>query len=117
MKSLSLLVPDSKRADANALMAALGRGPNTFIRDCSPSRTPNPTHWGAHTYDDEPLSILETNTLPAGVDWAAYGLTHTSAQQALNAIRFAGHANNNSVANFEALGASEGVGAIIRESR
>lgn len=114
MKSLSLLVPDSKRADANKLMEALNRGPSTFIRDCSPSRTPVATHWGAHTYDDQLLNIIETRTLPGGINWSAYGLTQTKAQQALDAIRFKAVNDMNSVSNFDALGAENGVGTIRR---
>lgn len=113
--SLSLLVAAAKRDDANALMEGLGRGPNTFKVDCSPSRTPVATHWGAHTYDDALLTIIETRTLPPNINWLDYGLTPLTAQLALDAIRFKAVNDRNSVANFEALGSSEGVGAIVRE--
>lgn len=113
MKSLSLLVPDSKRADANALMEALERGPNTFSVGCSPSRTPTATHWGAHSYDDALLDIIQTRTLPSGINWSAYGLTQTKAQQALDAILFKAVTDRNARSNFDTLGSDNGVGSII----
>lgn len=120
MKSLSLIVSDAKRADANALMWALGRQDNpasartqTFSVDMSPSRTPTATHWGAHTYDDALLSIVQSKVLPSGINWSAFGLTQTRAQQALDAIRFAAHDNQNANANFDALAGAQGVGRMI----
>lgn len=111
-RSLSLMVPASARADADALMAALGRGPDTFSVPMAPGRTGSPTAWGAHTYDDALLAILEAGTLPAGIDWAAHGLTQRRAQDALAAIRFRAVVGRGSVANFEALETREGVGRI-----
>lgn len=111
-KSLSMIVTSSKRADCNNLMEALGRGSNTFAVDLSPSGARAETHYGAHTYDDVLEAILVGGVIPIGPDWAAYGLTAVSAQQALEAIRFVSRADRNSVANFEGLATAQGVKPI-----
>lgn len=111
-KSLSLIVASSKKADCNKLMEALGRGPNTFRVDLSPSGARAETHHGAHTYDDALLAIIESGVVPIGIDWAAYGLTAVSAQDALMAIKYLARADRASVANFEAHAAAQGVKPI-----
>ena len=116
IKSLSMIVPGAAREDANALLAALGRGENTFAVDLSATAEPPATHWGAHTFDDELLTILESGALPPGIDWPAHGLSEGSAQAALAAISFRGVADHNSVANFEAHSAANGVGRIAEET-
>lgn len=86
-QSISMVVPASKRVDCDSFMAALGRGPNTFSVPLSPSRAPSATYYGAHTYDDDLLGILN-GELPTGIRWTDFGLTATSAKQAKDAITY-----------------------------
>ena len=110
MRSLSLIVAANKRADANRLMEALGRGPDTFRVDLSPSGARAETHFGCHTYDDELIGWLQ-NGLPQR-DWATFGLTAASAEQARQAIKISVVADRNSVGNFEAHAAAQGIKRI-----
>lgn len=115
-KSLSLIISASKKADCNKLMEALGRGPNTFAVDLSPNAARAETHHGAHTYDDDLLAIIESGIVPVGIDWAAYGLTAVTAQDALLAIKHYARADRASVVNFEAHATAQGVKPIRETS-
>lgn len=115
---LGMLVSVTHRDDANRLMRALGRDEypdpgRTFSVPMSPTRTPAATHYGASTWDDELLAILESRSLPA-VDWAAFGLTATKAQAALDAIRYR-TATAAPTDNFAALEARESTGRIPQD--
>lgn len=116
MTPLGMIVPAKNRDDCCRLMRALGRdnAPDpgqTFSVSMSPSRTPNATDYGASTYDDELLAILEAGTLPSGIDWSAFGLTAAKADAALRAVKFRAAAGT-ALDNFAALETREGTGRI-----
>ena len=108
-KSLSMIIPTAKKVDCNRLMAALGRGSNTFIRDLSPSGARAETHHGAHTFDDALLSILQSGVVPVGPNWEAHGLTAVSAQAALNAIKYSAKTTGRPRANLNSHASSQGL--------
>lgn len=115
---LGMIVSVMHRDDANRLMRALGRDEcpdpgRTFSIPMSPTRTPVATHYGASTWDDELLTMLEGNSLPA-VDWVAFGLTATKAQAALDAIKYR-TATEAPIDNFAVLEAREGTGRIPQD--
>lgn len=111
-KSLSLLIPNNRRTNGNNFMVAIGRGPNTFSVDLSPGGAPVATHWGCHTYDDALGDIVASGTLPTGIIWANFGLTQTTAQQALSAMTAHSAANRSSVTNFDGHATGAGVSRI-----
>lgn len=119
MNPLGMLVSVTDRDDANRLMRALGRDEapdpgRTFSLPMSPTAAPVATHYGASTWDDDLLQILQSGVLPA-VDWAAYGLDQTRAQAALDAIRYRSSPER-PADNFAALEARDGTRRIPEDS-
>ena len=121
-QSLSMTVPSTLSDDANRLMRALSRDTapdpgRTFSVKLSPNGNANDaaSDFGAHSYDDELLVLLDGSTIPDGIDWQEFGLTQGKAQAAFSAISFRGVANHNSVFNFEVEIQSNGLKRIPEE--
>lgn len=110
-RSTSLICADAMRTDVNNLLEALGRGPGNMsiplwpVAD-DPENDP-PTHWGAHTFDDELASIITSDTLPSPLYLDDYSLTQQEAQAALESIAIYSvpfdHETDNAVVNFTVL--------------
>lgn len=113
-KSLSMIVPAPQRDDCNRLMLALGKdnAPDpgrTFSVELSPTGKATVTHYGAHGWDDDLAAILDSGTLPAGINWPAFNLTENAANQALAIIKYFAVANRTPRANFEQKVGAEGL--------
>ena len=100
-RSLAMAVPLARRDVCNTLMEALGRGPNTF--SVALLKDGELAAYGAHTWDDELATALETITLPPGVTLAqlqAYGFTGATARTAVGYIRYRAVPSRDAFANF-----------------
>ena len=122
-KSLSMTVIAALVDDANRLMRALGRDDapdpgQTFTVELSPDGNPTDvvTRYGAHTYDDDLVNLLDNSTLPAR-DWPLSGLTAARAQAAFAAISYRAVLGRASVVNFAAEMMARDVKRITREDQ
>lgn len=86
--SAVLIVPETLRADANALGSALGYGPETYTVPLSADGQ-TVTHWGAHAWV-QPAFVAVVIDAAGGalppVDWSTHGLTEVRVARVLAAL-------------------------------
>ncbi len=106
-KSLSMIVSAADRDAANRLMRGLGRdnAPDpgkTFIVEFNSSgdRVDAVTDYGAHTWDDSLVAILDSGVLPLDINWGNFGLTKATAETALASIQHFAVVNRTPRINF-----------------
>lgn len=106
-----MAVPAARKEECDRLMEALKRGPNTFSVPIRDKVTLARVAYGAHTYDDELATALETLTLPPDVtlaDLQAYGFIAQTARDAVGRIRFKVVADRQARQNIKARLDAEG---------
>lgn len=68
-RSCVLVVSDEHRAVVNSVLGAVGLGPDTITQPAAGGAGGPPTHWFAHSYNDQPtaeaLLTYAEGTLPA----------------------------------------------------
>ena len=106
-KSLSMVVPAANRDAANRLMRGLGRDESpdpgrTFAVELNTSGKPSDakSHYGAHTWDDTLVAVLDSGVLPGDINWSKFDLTKPQAKAALASIDYTAVVNREPRANF-----------------
>lgn len=105
-QSLAMAVPAARQAACNALMEALGRGPDTFSIPIRDKVTLARVAYAAHAYDDDLIDLFVNQIVPPGVTLArlqSFGFaTVAAARSAAGFIRFKVVNDRNALANVAA---------------
>ena len=85
--SLSAFVPNVQKDRVNAVMDAMGFGPDNFSVPLAPGGAPIPTMWGLHAADDGKMeALLDGTTSLVGLDFASLGFSLALATAAIAAV-------------------------------